>query len=82
MQRCDKNGIEIPFSDINIDFLQKYENHSVLNGKSKATVAIRMRGLRTICNMAIENGIMRPSEYCFKKGAKNAYIIRKTHPEK
>ena len=78
MQKCDKKGIEISFNEINVDFLQKYEQNAVSNGKSKTTVAIRMRGLRTICNMAIENGILRPSDYCFKKGAKNSYTIRKT----
>lgn len=78
MQKCDKKGIKLSFSEINLDFLQKYEQNSISNGKSKTTVAIRMRGLRTICNMAIENGIIRPSDYCFKKGAKNSYTIRKT----
>lgn len=78
MQKCNKKGIDISFNEINLDFLQKYELQTVSSGKSKTTVAIRMRGLRTICNMAIENGILRPSDYCFKKGAKNSYTIRKT----
>ena len=39
---------------------------------------MRMRAMRTICNIALRDGIIRPSDYCFKKDSTNSYKIKKT----
>jgi integrase len=78
MQRCDKKGIELSFKEVNADMMQRYEQAAVSHGYSKTTVNMRIRAMRTICNMAIEDGIIKQSEYCFKKAKSNSYVIKKT----
>lgn len=63
---------KLVFEDITKDFLYKYENWLLDHGKSITTVGIYVRNLRTIMNVAKENGIIRPEAYPF---GKRKYII-------
>ncbi|MBX2960846.1 MAG: site-specific integrase [Flavobacteriales bacterium] len=72
---CAKNSLEafkkdLTFAEINKDFLQKYENWMLKNGKSKTTVGIYLRTLRAIYNL--QN--IDKSLYPFGE-AKNKYTI-------
>ncbi|KAA6329006.1 Tyrosine recombinase XerC, partial [termite gut metagenome] len=78
MQKCDKKGIELTFQEVSTEQMQRYEQEALAHGYSKTTIGMRIRAMRTICNMALNKGIMRPSDYCFKKGAQNSYTIKKT----
>ncbi|MDR2147794.1 MAG: site-specific integrase [Tannerella sp.] len=79
MQKCDKKGVELTFQEISAEQMQRFEQESLSHGYSKATVGMRIRAMRTICNMALNQGMMRPSDYCFKKGSQNSYVIKKTN---
>jgi len=79
MQQCDKKGIELTFQEVSAEQMQRFEQEALAHGYSKTTVGMRIRAMRTICNMALDKGIMRPSDYCFKKGAQNSYVIKKTN---
>ncbi|KAA6342134.1 Tyrosine recombinase XerC [termite gut metagenome] len=78
MQKCDKKGIELTFQEVSTEQMQRYEQEALAHGYSKTTIGMRIRAMRTICNMALNKGIMRPSDYCFKKGVQNSYTIKKT----
>ena len=78
MQKCKKEGIELTFQEVSTEQMQRYEQEALAHGYSKTTVGMRIRAMRTICNMALNKGIMRPSDYCFKKGTQNSYIIKRT----
>ncbi len=60
------------FDDICIEFLQKFENWMLQNGKSITTVGIYVRTLRAIMNLARENGSIRAEMYPF---GRRKYII-------
>ena len=79
MQQCDKKGIELTFQEVSAEQMQRFEQEALAHGYSKTTVGMRIRAMRTICNMALNKGVMRPSDYCFKKGAQNSYVIKKTN---
>lgn len=63
----DKRRTVLPFEYISPDFLNKYESWMVANGKSLTTVGIYARSIRTILNMAIENGKLSKEDYPFGK---------------
>jgi integrase/recombinase XerD len=54
-------------SQITPDFLKGYEKWMTDNGRSLTTVGMYLRALRTIFNIAIENEVIDPSKYPFKK---------------
>jgi integrase/recombinase XerD len=60
------------FGDIDKDFLQKFENWMIANGKSITTVGIYLRPLRVIMNLAKDNGVIKPETYPFSK---RKYVI-------
>ncbi len=53
--------------DVNISFLKRYETWLLNKGRSLATVGIYMRSLRTIINLAIEQGFLKKDDYPFGK---------------
>ncbi|OQY92513.1 MAG: hypothetical protein B6D37_14570 [Sphingobacteriales bacterium UTBCD1] len=57
----------IKLSDINNDFLQKYEKWMLGNGNSVTTVGIYLRSLRTLFNNAIAEGQLTKEYYPFGK---------------
>lgn len=82
MQKCSKDFIELTFQDITAEQMQRFEKEALSHGYTKTTIAMRMRAMRTICNVALNDGIIRPSDYCFKKGSQNSYTIKKTGSRK
>lgn len=66
---------KLTFSDITPAFLKKYELHMTEKGSSITTVAIYLRSLRTIINMAKEAELMTPEQYPFGQKTKKKYEI-------
>ena len=54
-------------SEVNVDFLKRYEKYMLSTNHQKATIGIYTRSLRTIFNSAIEKGIIRREAYPFGK---------------
>ncbi|NDW19206.1 site-specific integrase [Dysgonomonas sp. 216] len=59
--------LNIYFSDIDIQWLKRYEVWLRKEGMSENTIGVRFRTLRTIYNLAIEEGAVKPDYYPFKK---------------
>ena len=59
--------LNIPFSDIDIAWLRKYEVHLREKGLAENTIGIRFRTLRAIYNIAIDEKAVSPELYPFKK---------------
>lgn len=62
-----KEIANISFNKITPLFLKQYERHMILNGKSKTTVGIYLRGLRTVFNAAIGDNDVSEDIYPFGK---------------
>lgn len=77
MQKCSKSFIELTFQDVTAKQMQRFEKEALAHGYTKTTVAMRMCATRTIFNIALRNGAMRPSDYCFNKGSQNSYTIKR-----
>ena len=58
-------GENIKFSDITVDWLQKYEQYFIGLGRSYTTLGMYCRGLRHIMNQAKKDGIIKESQYPF-----------------
>lgn len=70
-----KNKKYIHLRDISIDWLTNYEKWQLNKGLSPSTIGIHMRNLRTILNVAIENGNFDKEDYPF---GKRKYMIPAT----
>lgn len=63
-----KEPTKIPFTDITPDWLQKYENYMINElGRSRTTVSIYLRVLRTVFNTAIREKEIDAEVYPFGK---------------
>ena len=58
--------LDIPFSDIDIQWLKKYEQWLRSNGLAENTIGIRFRTLRRIYNIALNRKLVKPEDYPFK----------------
>jgi len=67
MISINKFSPDAKISDVNVDFLKKYEKFMLSTGHQKATIGIYTRSLRTIFNSAIERGVIRREAYPFGK---------------
>ncbi|MEZ2441719.1 phage integrase SAM-like domain-containing protein [Chitinophaga sp. RCC_12] len=63
---------KLHFEQVTKEFLHSFETWMLAAGKSVTTVGIYLRPLRTIMNIAKENGIIKPEAYPF---GKRKYII-------
>jgi len=64
----DYNGhLNIYFSDIDVSWLKQYEAYQRKKGFAENTLGIRFRTLRALYNLAIEEEIVKPEYYPFKK---------------
>jgi integrase/recombinase XerD len=63
---------KLQFEDVTKEFLNDFEKWMVGKGRSLSTVGIYLRPLRTIFNIAIERGSVRPELYPF---GRRKYII-------
>ena len=59
--------LDIPFSEIDCNWLRKYEIWQRKQGKSENTIGIRLRNIRTIFNLAINLGFIKQEDYPFRK---------------
>ena len=57
----------LAFSDITVDFLKNYEKWMISKEKSKTTIGMYLRNLRTLFNEAINDGEIRKEHYPFHK---------------
>ena len=57
----------LKFQDITPEFLSAYEIWMLSNKKSKTTVGVYLRSLRTIYNLAMQRGIVTYTQYPFKQ---------------
>lgn len=63
----------IKFTDVGVDWLNKYEAFMLKNDNSYATIAMYLRALRTIMNDARKCGAIKESQYPF---GKDKYVIK------
>ena len=68
--------LDIPFSEIDIAWLRRYEAYLRGKGLAENTIGIRFRTLRSIYNVAIDENMVSPDLYPFKK-----YKVAKLHQE-
>lgn len=62
------NGhLDIPFSEMDIVWLRRYEAFLIRKGLAENTIGIRFRTLRSIYNVAIEEDVVSAELYPFKK---------------
>lgn len=59
--------LDIPFSEIDCNWLRKYEIWQRKQGKSENTIGIRLRNIRTIFNLAINMELIKQEDYPFRK---------------
>ncbi len=69
---CAKNSLNqffanANFSDVTVDFLNKYENWMLAKGNSVTTVGIYLRQLRALFNKAIGEDLIKKEQYPFGK---------------
>ena len=68
--------LDIPFSEIDCNWLRRYETWLRKQGKSENTIGIRFRNIRTIFNLALDMELVRQEDYPFKK-----FKVSKLHQE-
>lgn len=59
--------LDIPFTELDCNWLRKYETWLRKQGKSENTIGIRFRNIRTIFNLAIDTELVKPESYPFRK---------------
>lgn len=59
--------LDIPFSEMDCNWLRKYEIWLRKQGRSENTIGIRFRNIRTIFNLAINMGFIKQEDYPFRK---------------
>ena len=68
--------LDIPFSEMDCNWLRRYETWLRKQGKSENTIGIRFRNIRTIFNLAIDMEFVKQEDYPFKK-----FKVSKLHQE-
>ena len=68
--------LDIPFSEIDCNWLRRYETWLRKQGKLENTIGIRFRNIRTIFNLALDMELVRQEGYPFKK-----FKVSKLHQE-
>lgn len=61
------NHLDIPFSEMDVTWLRRYEAFLRKKGLAANTIGIRFRTLRALYNLAIEENAVSPDSYPFKK---------------
>lgn len=64
---------EVPFKSVTVEWLKKLENHLLQTNLCYSTIGMRMRGIRTMMNVAKKKGLIKESQYPF---GKDKYEIR------
>lgn len=68
--------LDLPFSEIDCNWLKRYETWLRKQNKSENTIGIRFRNIRMIFNLALDMGLVKPENYPFKK-----FKVSKLHQE-
>ena len=68
--------LDIPFADIDVAWLRRYELFLREKRLAENTIGIRFRTLRSIYNLAVEENVASPDSYPFKK-----FKVSKLHQE-
>ena len=68
--------LDIPFSEIDCNWLRRYETWLRKQGKSENTIGLRFRNIRTIFNLAIDMELVKQEDYPLKK-----FKVSKLHQE-
>ena len=68
--------LDIPFSEMDCNWLRRYETWLRKQGKSENTIGIRFRNIRTIFNLALDMELVKQEGYPFKK-----FKVSKLHQE-
>lgn len=71
-----RGHLQIPFTEIDINWLREYELYLRKDGLAENTIGIRFRTLRVVYNLAIELNAVSPEYYPFKK-----FKVSKLHQE-
>lgn len=58
-------GDGLHFTSVTVDWLKKFENFLLKKGLAYSTIGMRMRGIRTVMNMAIKDRIISNQSYPF-----------------
>ncbi|KAA5548381.1 site-specific integrase [Adhaeribacter rhizoryzae] len=61
-------GNNIEFTRVTVDWLKKYEQHLLTEGKSYTTISMYMRALQVIINEGKASGLVKASSHPFGKG--------------
>ncbi len=59
--------LDIPFSDMDCNWLRRYETWLRKQNKSENTIGIRFRNIRKIFNLAMDTELVKSENYPFKK---------------
>ena len=59
--------LDIPFSEMDVTWLKRYEIWQRKQGKSENTIGIRFRNIRMIFNLAVNMGLAKQEDYPFRK---------------
>ena len=66
MKTFNNGSMDIPFAEIDVIWLKKYESWMKGNGNAINTMGVRFRALRAIYNLAIEQKIIKKEYYPFE----------------
>ena len=72
------NSKDIHFSDIDVEFLNKFEEYLKANKKGGNTIFLYLRTLRALLNKAVKEGVCSEKYYPFKKFSLAKYSKIKT----
>ena len=75
-KRTGYRHLDIPFSEMDCNWLRRYETWLRKQSKSENTIGIRFRNIRTIFNLAIDMELVKQEDYPFKK-----FKVSKLHQE-
>ena len=68
--------LDIPFSEMDYNWLKRYEAWLRKQGKSENTIGIRFRNIRMIFNLAVNMELLKQEDYPFRK-----FNVSKLHKE-
>lgn len=65
LEKFDKSLDKRLFADINYNYVVKFVNYQLKNGRKKGGVSVNVRALRTVLNAAIQDNVGSPETYPF-----------------
>jgi integrase len=68
--------LDIPFSEMDYNWLKRYEAWLKKQGKSENTIGIRFRNIRVVFNLAVNMELVKQEDYPFRK-----FNVSKLHQE-